>query len=263
MAYDCIEYREADATATIRLDRPETLNALDHVLLEELEDALTRAANSADIRAVILRGNGRAFSSGYDIGEGEAEIGSVDDRIRHPRTHIDTMFELPLPIIAGVDGPALAGGCNLALAADLTVATERSTFGYPDMHFGELPAKLVVPFVGNSLKYARELLYTGKTISAEEAERMGLVNRVVPHAELNETVQAEIDHIRKTPGTMVTVAKEMLNQVQEAQGDRRGRVDEFLATLTMETEAPNRFREIRDKDGLNAALQWMHETDKS
>ncbi|MFB6172065.1 MAG: enoyl-CoA hydratase/isomerase family protein [Haloarculaceae archaeon] len=260
--YDHIEYAVADATATVSLDRPESLNALHADLLAELEAALGRAESTDGVRAVVLRGNGRAFSAGYDIGEGEADLGTVEERIRDRYTHLDTIFELTLPVIAAVDGHALAGGCNLALACDLTLATERSEFGYPDMHFGELPAKFVLPFVGGSLKHARELLYTGKTVPAREAARMGFVNRVVADDALDDAVAAEVDHMRKTPGPLVTMLKEMVNEVQETQGDRRGRIDEFLATLTMQSEAPATFRRIRDEEGLDAALEWMHETDK-
>ncbi|HKJ59120.1 MAG TPA: enoyl-CoA hydratase-related protein, partial [Halobacteriales archaeon] len=128
--------------------------------------------------------------------------------------------------------------------------------------FGEPPPKFVLPFVGNSLKYARELLYSGKTVPAAEAERMGYVNRVVPDDELAAAVAEEVDHIKKTPGAVVALTKEMINEVQEAQGDRRGRIDEALATLTMEGAAAKRFREIRDEEGLDAALEWMHGADK-
>ena len=92
---------------------------------------------------------------------------------------------------------------------------------------------------------------------------MGLVNDVVPAGELDARVAEEVDHIRKTPSTAVTIVKGMLNDVQETQGYRRyGRVEEFVGSLTMETDAPERFREIRDEEGLQAALEWMHGTDK-
>jgi len=260
--YDCVEYEVTDGAAWLRLDRPDSLNALNTRLLADLEDALREAEADDDARVVVLAGNGRAFSAGYDIGDDEADHGTIEDRLTSPRTHLDTVFDLRKPVIAAVDGHALAGGCNLALAPDLTFATERSEFGYPDMHFGELPSKFVLPFVGNSLKHARELLYSGKTVPAEEAARMGYVNRVVPDGDLEATVTEEVDHIRKTPGAVVTLLKEMVNEVQEAQGDRRGRADEALASLTMEGAAPTKFREIRDEEGLDAALEWMHETDK-
>ena len=260
--YDCIEYDVDGAVAHVRLDRPESLNALNETLLEELEAALERADADDGVRVAVVSGNGRAFSAGYDIGDEEVDR-STDDRILDQRTHLETVFSLRIPVIAAVDGPALAGGCNLALCCDLTFATEESTFGYPDMHFGEPPPKFVLPFVTNSLKHARELLYSGKTIDASAAERMGIVNRVVPESELETAVDEEIEEILKTPSTAVAIVKDMINDVQETQGYRRhGRVSEFVGTLTMETAAPERFREIRDEKGLQAALEWMHGEEK-
>lgn len=262
MAYECIEYTVEDVVVTISLDRPDELNALTPTLLDELKDAFDRADTTEEARAIVLTGNGRAFSAGYDIGEDAADRGTVDDRMRNPRTHLNAIFDHRLPVLAAVDGFALAGGCNLAIACDLTFASDRSEFGYPDMHFGEPPPKLVLPYVGNSIKHARELLYTGKTIGAAEARRMGIVNRVSSSDDLMDAVHEEIDHITKTPGVVVELTKEMINTVQEDQGFRRGRLDEYLAMLTMETETPKRFREIRDEEGWEAALEWMHETDK-
>ena len=260
--YDCLDYAVEDRTAWVELDRPGTLNALSPALLAELEDALDRAEGSENVRAVVLSGRGRAFSAGYDIGAGETER-TLDERVLSQRSHLEAIFSSRLPVLAAVDGPALAGGCNLAVCCDLTFATEGSTFGSPDMHFGEPPPKFVLPFVTDSLKDARELLYTGKTVDAEAAERMGMVNRVVPEGELEATVETELAGIRKTPGTAVAVAKAMVNDVQEAQGYRRyGRVAEYVGTMTMETETARRFREIRDEEGLDAALEWMHGTDK-
>jgi enoyl-CoA hydratase/carnithine racemase len=260
--YTTIEYERDGAAAHVRLDRPDAMNALNETLLGEFEDALDRAAADEEVRVVVVAGYGKAFSAGYDIGADEPER-SVDDRIRDQRTHLEAIFSARLPVIAAVDGPALAGGCNLALACDLTFATERSEFGYPDMHFGEPPPKFVLPFVTDSLKHARELLYTGKTVDADEAHRMGLVNRVVPDGELGAAVDEEVDHIRKTPSAAVALVKDMVNDVQETQGYRRyGRLDEALGTLTMESETATRFREIRDEKGLQAALEWVHGTDK-
>jgi len=93
---------------------------------------------------------------------------------------------------------------------------------------------------------------------------MGLVNQVVPEGELDATVETEVAAIKKTPSTAVAIAKDMLNDVQETQGFRRyGRVDEYVGALTMESSSAERFREIRDEEGLQAALEWMHETDKA
>jgi len=134
--YDCLEYAAEEGVARIALDRPEALNALNPPLLRELEDAIERAEGADGVRVVVLSGNGRAFSSGYDISEAETEQ-STDDRILDQRTHLEAIFSSRLPVIAAVDGPAIAGGCNLAICCDLTFATAPSEFGYPDMHFGE------------------------------------------------------------------------------------------------------------------------------
>jgi enoyl-CoA hydratase/carnithine racemase len=260
--HDCIEYHTRDGTAWINLDRPDALNALSPTLLEELEAAIEQAGADDDVRAIVLGANGRAFSAGYDIGEDETER-SVDDLILEERTHLEAIFSVRKPVIAAVDGSALAGGCNLAIACDLTFASTNAAFGYPDMHFGEPPPKFVLPFVTNSLKHARELLYSGKQVDAETAERMGIVNRVVDPDDLQSTIEAELAHIRKTPSTAVAIAKDMINDVQETQGFRRyGRVESYPAALTMESSTPERFREIRDEEGLQAALEWMHESDK-
>jgi enoyl-CoA hydratase len=260
--YRSIEYEREDATAHISLDRPDALNALTEELLAELEAAIEHAEGDDEVRVVVLDGNGDAFCAGYDIGADEPDH-TVDERMRDQRTHLDAVFSARVPVIAAVHGAAVAGGCNLAIACDLTFASEDAEFGYPDMHFGEPPPKFVLPFVTGSLKHARELLYSGKTVEAAEAKRMGLVNDVVPREALDARVAEEVDHIRKTPGTAVTLVKDLLNDVQETQGFRRaGRVEEYVATLTMESEAATEFRRIRDEEGLQAALAWMHETDK-
>ncbi|MFC6719516.1 enoyl-CoA hydratase/isomerase family protein [Natrialbaceae archaeon GCM10025810] len=260
--YDCIEYAAADGAARIALNRPEKRNALNPPLLRELEAAIERAEATEGVRAVVVSGNGPAFSAGYDISDAETER-SVDDRILEQRTHLEAIFSSRLPFVAAVDGPAVAGGCNLAICCDLTFATETAEFGYPDMHFGEPPPKFVLPFVTNSLKHARELLYSGKTVDAAEAAEMGLVNRVVSEGELDAAVAAELAEIKKTPSAAVAVAKDLINGVQEAQGYRRyGRVDEYVGALTMESAAAKRFRGIRDEDGLESALEWMHGAEK-
>lgn len=260
-SFEFIEYEKADQVVFVRLNRPDSLNALNPGIIEELIVALERAEQSDSVRIVVLAGNGRAFSSGYDISSEEEEQ-SVEEKLRNPRLHLDTIIDLDIPVLAKVDGYALAGGCNLAIACDLTFASERSEFGYPDMHFGEPPPKLIVPFVSSSLKFARELLYSGKLVPAKEAERMGIVNRVVPADELDDVVEEEVAAILKTPGITVTMVKEMLNEVQESQGYHRGKLDEYLGVLSMETETPKQFREIREEEGLDAALEWMHSANK-
>lgn len=262
--YEFLDVETTDRTVTITLDNEDALNALNTTLRAELEDALLAAEDDEEIRAVVLTGAGRAFSSGYDFGEEGIE--TMDDMIKASYTHLDTIYNLNLPVIAAVDGYALAGGCNLALVCDLTFATERSEFGFPDVHMGELPPRLVLPFVTDSLKDARELLYGGKHIDAHTAEEMGLVNRVVEDEDaLQAAVDEEISHIKKTPSSVVKLLKDMLNDIQETQGYRSnsaGQIDEYLFAVTSETETAHRFHEIVDEEGVNAAIQWMNTAEK-
>ncbi|MGM0606461.1 MAG: enoyl-CoA hydratase/isomerase family protein [Halobacteriota archaeon] len=263
-AYEFIETETTDRTLTITLDNESSLNALNSTLRAELEDALATAEADDEVRAVVLTGKGRAFSSGYDFGE--EGIDTMDDRMKASYTHLDTIWNLNLPVIAAVDGYALAGGCNLALVCDLTIATERSEFGFPDVHMGELPPRLVLPTVTNTLKHARELLYTGKHIDAAKAEQMGLINRVVADRDaLSEAVAAEVEHMKKTPSSVVKLLKDSLNDIQETQGYRSnaaGQIDEYLFAVTSETETAHRFHEIVDEEGVNAAIKWMNTAEK-
>ena len=259
-----IEYEYDDGAAWITIDRPEKLNALTGDALDDLETALGRAEGD-DVRVAVLRGSEKAFSVGYDIDGDDERSLTVDEWLDRMGSYsiVPTIYELDVPVIAAVDGYALGGGCNIALVCDLTIATDRSTFGYVDVRSGGLPAHFVHPFVIGSIKHARELFYTGKMISGDEAERMGLVNRTVSPDRLEEDVREEIEQIRKTPSAIVELTKGMLNEAMERRGFRpRGSVSESYAALSVLTEGSDRFYEIRDEDGLDAAIEWMHEADK-
>lgn len=261
--HDHLDVRTENGARIVTLDDPDTLNALSTGLLDELEDALVAAETAADVRAVVLTGSGRAFSSGYDFGADEDL--PMDTVIESEYTHLDVIYNLSIPVIAAVDGYALAGGCNLALVCDLTFATERSEFGFPDMRMGELPPAMVLPFVTGSLKYARELFYTGKHVDATEAERMGIVNRVVSHDELMDTVSAEIDHMKRVPSAVMKLLKDTLNDVQETQGYRSNsaaNVAKYLYAASAETETAKEFHDIADEEGVSAAIDWMRTAEK-
>lgn len=261
--YDHLDVRTENDARVVTLDNPDTLNAMNGALLDELEDALVAAETAEGVRAVVLTGAGRAFSSGYDFGGSEDM--TMDEVITSEYTHLDTIYNLSLPVIAAVDGYALAGGCNLALVCDLTFASERSEFGFPDMRMGELPPGMVLPFVTGSLKYARELFYTGKHIDAAEAERMGLVNRVVAHDELMDTVMDEVNHMKRVPSAVTKLLKDTLNDVQEGQGYRSNsaaNVAKYLYATSAETETAQEFHDIADTEGVSAAIDWMQTAEK-
>jgi len=173
-----------DAVVTVTLNRPAALNALDTATLRELARAVRDIRRSGDVRAVVLTGAGdKAFSAGADIAAMaamSAAEGHAYSRLGHDV--FARLEELDVPVVAALNGVALGGGLELALASDLIVASERARLGQPEINLGLIPGfggtQRLVLRVG--LARARELVYLGHIISAEEGVRIGLVNRVVP-----------------------------------------------------------------------------------
>ncbi len=174
--------------ATIRLNRPAALNALDPATLRDLARALRDVRRNADVRAVVITGAGdKAFSAGADIeamAGMTAEEGHAFSQLGHEV--LDRVDALPVPVVAAVNGVALGGGLELALACDLIVASDRAKLGLPETNLGLIPGfggtQRLALRVG--LARARELVYLGAIIAADEGLRIGLVNRVVPAAEV-------------------------------------------------------------------------------
>lgn len=281
MSYDTIEYvlDENEMRATVRLDRPEKLNALSAQLIEELDDALRKAESNDEIRAIVITGNGDAFSAGYDLqaeddesttgGDKDDPIPSADDLLDAMEalsTHIETIWGLNKPVIAAVNGHCLAGGSDLAMIADIVIASEDATFGYPGQRVSGHPPALTYPFF-MGIHQAKELLMTGKTIDADRALQMGIFNRVVPNDELLEEAYAEVDEIKKVPGNGVRLQKHSINSVVEQQGFHGTlKNSEFLDTLAHMMDVGKeyyRFVNQDDYEGMGDTLQWMNERDKS
>jgi enoyl-CoA hydratase len=187
MGYELLAFDVADRIATITVTRPDKLNALNDALMAELGLAMDEASRRADVGAVLLTGAGRAFVAGADIGElaGQTAVEGKARAERGQRTF--RQFETSAkPTLAAVNGFALGGGCELAMACHMRLASDKAKFGQPEVKLG------IVPGYGGSQRLPRlvgkgralELLLTGDMIDAAEAYRIGLVNRVVPAAEL-------------------------------------------------------------------------------
>jgi len=189
-----VQVARADGIVTLTLDRPQALNALDPATLAALGDALRAVAADAAARVVVLTGAGeKAFSAGADIaamGGMAPGDGHAFARLGHAVTA--QMEALPVPVIAAVNGLALGGGLELALACDLVVASERAKLGQPEIDLGIIPGfggtQRLVRRVG--LAKARDLVYRGTPIAADEALRIGLVDRVVPPDRVRAEAQA-------------------------------------------------------------------------
>lgn len=267
--YETIEYdRESlDATAVLRLDRPEKLNPLSDQLISELTDAIERAEADEEVRVIVLRGNGDAFSAGYDIGGGDGEdpVPSIDDLLDKfdvSTDHVHAVWDCDKPVIAAVHGYCLAGGSDLAMASDIVLAAEGTQLGYPGLRMAGVPPTLIYPFVMN-LHEAKELLLSGKTVDAERAADMGMVNRVVPEDDLMDQVTDEIAEIRKMPGNNVRILKHVVNGVAEMQGAKpMFKFSEMFDSLGHHTEHGKKYYEIAATEGFEAALEYMNDVDK-
>jgi len=192
--YQQLLFSIANGIATIVINRPAVRNALNAATIEEIRDAVESARNDGNVRAVIITGSGdRAFVAGADIGE-IAGLNQKDGEqfARRGQSVFDAIEALGKPVIAAVNGYALGGGCELAMACTMRVASESAVFGQPEVKLG------IIPGYGGTQRLSRlvgkgralEMLLTGEMISAPEALRIGLVNRVVPDTELQSTAEA-------------------------------------------------------------------------
>jgi enoyl-CoA hydratase len=260
MAYEDLIFEKRGFTAWITLNRPDKLNALRENLVRELYRALEQAEKDDDVRVVVVRGAGRAFSAGYDLDE-EAKLTTGEQWRDHLDLDIRTtmkVWEMPKPVIAAVHGYCLAGACELAMACDITVATEDAILGEPEIRFGSGPVTLIMPWVVG-LKKTRELLYTGDTLTAQEAERIGMINRVVPKDKLEEEVQKLADKIAKVPPAVMRLTKVPLNRNYEIMGLRESVQYNLEASSLLNSVAvPEQveFNKIVRERGLKQALEW-------
>jgi len=259
---ETVSYEVRGPTAGITLNRPEKLNAIDASMVEALRARLHDAATDDRVRVVVLAGAGRAFSSGYDIGE-EIEHGYDDAASWRRVLERDLalamdLWALPKPTIAAVHGWCLGGACELAMACDMIVAADDARFGEPEIRYGSGPVALLMPFVLGQKKTS-ELLFTGDSIDAAEALRVGLVNRVVAPEALTEAVEELVAKIAPTPLETLRLTKTALTQAYEAMGLRAAVAANLeLSVILNSLDSPEQreFDRIASEEGLRAALAW-------
>jgi enoyl-CoA hydratase/carnithine racemase len=195
--------------AYLMLNRPEKRNALSEHLLRELEDAQSAIGADPAIRAIILAARGTVFSAGHDLSEMGGGTEAAYRELFALCSRVMLGFRrLPQPVIARVQGTATAAGCQLVAACDLAVAAETATFATPGVRIGLFCTTPMVPLVrAIPPKAALEMLFTGKAISAERARELGLVNRVVPAADLDGAVQEYVDAILASSPLTIRLGK--------------------------------------------------------
>lgn len=209
----------------ITLNRPRARNALNRALLSELDEALGAFGADQSIGVVVLTGADPAFCAGADLKEGSQDQ-SVDFWAVHARASQSMrlhqqLARLPKPVVAAVNGPAVAGGCGLAMSCDLVIASDRAVFGYPEVRRGLVAAMAMVSLsriVGQ--RTALDLLLSGRSVTAAEALELGLVNRVVPHAELMTTALEYATDMAAGSSSALRLTKELFRRVTELDYDR-------------------------------------------
>ncbi|ADV62371.1 Enoyl-CoA hydratase/isomerase [Isosphaera pallida ATCC 43644] len=238
------EYRKT--TAVLTLNRPQARNALSKPLLDALLDELAAIRDDHAVRAVVLTGAGPVFCAGLDFKETANEAGEADEikvveTLRAIADLLDAIHRLPQPTIAALQGDAVAGGCGLASACDLVVASETARLGYPEVQRGMVACMVMQDLVRQvGGRRARELLLTGRLIDARTAMMWGLVNRIAPADQVvDQALEWAAELARNAPEAMATT-KKLLDEAQNRPESLRGAAA-VAATIRLGAEAREGF----------------------
>ncbi len=217
MAYETLLSDTNDGVLTLTLNRPDVLNAVTDMMLQELQDALRGAERDAAVRCIVLTGAGRGFCAGQDLNarsEDDRQV-SIGDHLRHGYNPlVQRIRAMEKPVIAAINGVAAGAGANLALACDIRIASETASFVQAFVKIGLVPDSGGTFFLPMLVGYAKaaELAFTGDRIGAEESLRLGLVNQVVSAAELMETTRALAVRLAVLPTRAIGLTKRAFNR---------------------------------------------------
>ena len=269
--FENIIYEVEENTGWITLNRPERLNALSRPLLAEVEEALNAAREDDNVRAIVIKGAGRAFSAGYDMNvqtQGERRRDALFSALSSSAPqdmYKRAIWDNPKPVIAQVHSFTLAGGGHLACHCDITIASDDALFGYPPVRYASVMMPLVWPeLVG--MKKAKQMAFTGSMITAQEALRVGLVSEVVPRDDLDDHVKTLAKTIAKLPPESTHLNKMAINNYYESQG--LFQAIKFAGHLTNISyaaspgELPYGLQDVNRvtaESGMRAGFQYMNE----
>ena len=263
MSYSTIKYEKSAGIAVLTLCRPERVNAINRTMLGEIQAALDAVEADAEVRVLVVTGAGSAFSSGFDLKEQmEARPQGVEVWRKILRDDFDPVarfWSLSKPTIAAVRGACLASGCEMALCCDITIASEDAVFGEPELKFGAGIVVMMLPWITGP-KQAKEIIFNGlDNVSAEEALRLGIVNRVVPNGKDLEVAMAMARHIAVIDPTLVRQTKQAINRAYQIMGMEEAL--EAALDIDLAIEGPGSpdkqaFMDIARRDGLRAAIAW-------
>jgi len=238
--YKTLIFRKENGIGVLTINRPDKLNAISNELTDEMEAFLDEVEKDEDLRVLVITGAGdKAFAAGADIGELVERDARLGREVSRRRQQLFSRIEnLPVPVIAAVNGYALGGGLELALACNIRLCSENARFGAPEVKLGIIPGdggtQRLPRLVG--LGRAMEMILTGDFIDAGEAYRIGLVNRVVPPGDLMKEALDLAVKIASRPPLAVKYAKEAVNRSQEGDSASGYALESYLHALTCTTE---------------------------
>ena len=219
--YEFILYEVAENIATITLNRPKRLNAMNAEVKRQIKAAIAEATADKDVRVIVLTGTGKAFSAGNDM---QSNYESSPQTMSDWRTRLQgeiqfclTFWDCPKPVIAAVNGFCLASASEMAMACDITIAAESAVFGEPEVRQASGPPMLLAPWIMGP-KRAKEMLLTGNMVSARTAEKYGMVNHVVPDKKLMEFTYRMARKIAAIDPFAINISKHTINRAFDIMG---------------------------------------------
>lgn len=239
-----------NSIATIKLNRPQAMNALCNALNDNLIEALNIIKSDISVRALILTGSSKAFAAGADIKEMLNADQFVAERTAEKAHFInDTLEALPIPVIAAVNGPAFGGGCELALCCDFRIVGEKAMFGLPEVGLGIIPGaggtqrltKLIGPVK------SKEMVMAGKVVKGEEAFEIGLATKCVPDEEVMDEAMSYAEKLCEKPAASLQYAKSAINYAVDNDINTGKRFEKYLFSLCFSTED--------QKEGMTAFVE--------
>ena len=259
MTYENVLYETNGRVATITMNRPDKLNALSEGLIDDIVAAAEEAEADREVRSIILKAAGRAFSAGYDISPGAHGDGSDDlytELMRFRKTNMQwgKLWNLSKPIIAQVHGYCLAGATDLATSCDMIIAAENSTFGLPDVRGIESVENHMWTYLVGP-QWAKRMMMTGDPIDGKTAERIGLIMQAVPADQLDAEVKRLAGRVANIPLELLAPHKSLINKVMGLMGHAVAQQLAFdTVAITHYSDSRKNFTAMAEKEGLRAAL---------
>jgi enoyl-CoA hydratase len=260
---DPVLYRREGRIGFVVLNRPTKLNAISDRMKTMIVQRFLEADADPETSVIVLRGEGRSFCAGHDIGGEEDESAGTSAWLwsKHLAESVRSEmmpFEVAKPVIGSVQGHVLGGGCQMAMFCDLVIAADNARFGEPEVRFSNTGPAFVMPWIAG-FRRAREFIYFGDPVDAETAREFGMVNRVVPVADLEAATLAYAQRLSMIAPEALTRTKLALKRGLEIAGFRNAinAGQEIVSTLyATETDVGREFQRISEADGMKAALAW-------